>query len=230
MSAKLSRIRELSRRLLSDGPGDGEGPSLDHLQHLTSDLRGPAEGIVRLTRCARTLGVSGDGAPRRRLVSTLQALRDTLRQDPGAVGQGTGFSQFKQALVDYNTSVRDAAEVEWSRRRTEIQQAAPEAMLSFWETIPDLKNDVAKVRGFLAKLEQKGDVLADPEKLERLLAGAAEIEPTLARLDGLDAPPAVQSFLKSARISGARWGQFTDEVRDWLEDHEMLENLRIRLG
>lgn len=229
MSAKLSRIRELSRRLLSEGPGDGEGPSLDHLQHLTSDLRGPAEGLVRLTRCARTLGVSGDSARRRRLVSALQALRDTLRRDPGAVGQGTGFSQFKQAIVDYNSSVRDAAKVEWSCRKEKIQHAAPEAMLSFWETIPDLKNDVAKVRGFLAKLEQKGDVLADPEKLERLLAGATEIEPTLARLDGLDAPPAVKSFLKSARMSGARWGQITDEVRDWLEDHKLLESLRIRL-
>jgi hypothetical protein len=229
MSAKLSRIRELSRRLLSEGPGDGEGASLDHLQHLTSELRGPVEGIVRLTRCAHTLGVSGDSSRRRRLVSTLQALRDTLRQDPGAVGQGTGFSQFKQALVEYNTSVRDAAEGEWSRRRTEIQHASPEVMLSFWETIPDLKNDVAKVRRFLAQLEQKGDVLADPEKLARLLASAAEIEPTIARLDRFDAPPSVQSFLKSTRMSGARWGQLTDEVRDWLEGHGLLESLRIRL-
>jgi hypothetical protein len=157
-------------------------------------------------------------------------LRDTLRRDPGAVGQGTGFSEFRQALVDYNTSVRSAAEGEWSRRRTEIRQATPEAMLSFWDTIPDLKNDVAKVRRFLTQLEHKGDVLADPERLERLLADAAKIEPTIARLDGFDAPPAVQSFLQSARMSGARWGQLTDQVRDWLEVHGLLESLRIRLG
>lgn len=229
MSATLSRVRELSRRLLSEGLGGREGPRLDHLQHLTSELRGPAEGIGRLMRCARNLGVSGDSARRGRLVGTLQALRDRLRQDPGAVGQGTGFSQFKQALVEYNTSLRDAAQSEWSRRRTKFQGSTPEAMLSFWDTIPELRRDVARVRQFLAELERRGNAFADPENLERLLADAAEIEPIVARLDGFDAPPAVQSFLKSARMSGARWGQFTDEVRDWLKGHGLLESLRIRL-
>lgn len=229
MSATLSRVRSLRRRVVAADPEGGSLPDLEHLQNLTRAISDMVDGLVRLAECGRILEIEAESALQQRLAATLHALRETFRKDPEAVGQGTEFSQFKQSLANYNTSLRKATEDTWADSKHEVLQEVPEGMLSFWETIPPLRNDAAHLRRLVAELDHKRSVAADPEKLRLLLAKCDEIREVVSRLYSFDAPPAVQTFMKASRRGGARWAQLTEEVQGWLEEHSLLDSLRIRL-
>lgn len=231
MPKKLERIRELGRHLALADEAQGQSQQLDHLVTLTAELEGPVEGLERQTARCRLLGVSGEKSGRRRLSDRLSALRVQLTQDPTHVGQGKEFSNFKDALGDLNRELREVADAEWEARRQAALTATAKGMLSFLETIPELRDDAQAVSQRLASIEALARPEQDPSKLKVFLKTCEEIRERADRLNGFDAPVEVRSFLKAARSgSGARWESLTEEVRAWLEEHELLKTLRMTLG
>lgn len=231
MPTKLERMRELGRHLTLVEQAQGEMQQLDHLATLKDKILPMVDGLERLnSRCA-ILGVKVDRAARRSLVDKLAELSAQVVRDPSQVGQGSEFNNFKDALGDYNRALGEVADQEWAARREAALTATSKGMLPFWETIPELREDALEVTELLSAIEAKSRPEQDPSRLKLFLENCESIQERAERLNAFEAPAEVRSFLKAARTgSGAPWESLTDEVRDWLGEHGLLNTLRVRLG
>lgn len=229
--SRLDRIRALHRHLTISTQTQGEQQDLDHLQNLTDKLHGPLEGLARQTARAAILQVPVSANPSALVREHLSALRTQLSESPASVGQGRVFQGFMDSVVDLNKKLREDADAAWTQRRQAALRACPASMFSFWESIPDLQEDARAVRRAVNDVQQRDRPVQEPGELKTFLESCDSIHRRAERLNQFTAPSAVHSFLGAARsTAGADWASLTDEVRAWLEEHALLDNLRIKLG
>lgn len=123
---------------------------------------------------------------------------------------------------------------------------APQAeLLDVLGALPAFRAQVGRIRGLYRALDE----LKRPEallkaaqsgadsaaQLDVLLAWSEslpkEITTALSELTGEGIPADILSFIRLATApTGAPFAQLTSSVRDWLEQHGLVESLRVRLG
>ena len=224
------RLRHLRRKLEVVTQAEGEQVSLDHLSELTTQLRGPLDGLERHVKRCRALGVSPEQSHRDRLSEKLDNLRTEYSEAPQEVGQGRTFAEFKDAVVDAVKALRDSADQRSEEIRSKALGRVPRGLMDFWASIPDLADDADKLRTDLLELETNSRPPATASECETFLRTCERIEERLQRLMEFEAPADVRRFVTAAASSrGASWQSLTDEVRSWLSKHDMLDKLRLKL-
>jgi hypothetical protein len=113
-----------------------------------------------------------------------------------------------------------------------VDELSPPIKRAWIDGLPDagpLGEAKANVSDHLAKLNE---LRTDMPKSVEDVARVREISGAASRIfDELDdIPEAVRNFLMSASRAGAKVDDFTDDVRAWMTEHDMINRLRIRLG
>lgn len=227
--SKLERIRALRRQLALADQAEGQQQDVAHLTKLASEIEGPVEALERHAARCRILEVSLPGERAHSVSDKLSGLKVRLTESPGMVGQGSAYRDFKDALVDHVNELRRSADEEWCSLRATARASAPLHLLSFWETVPELEDDAREVRARLNQL-QTDKPPSSPEELRASVQACSDILERAERLNSFDAPEAVKSFLNYARSrAGAPFSMLNEEIQSWLEDHELLQGMRIKL-
>ena len=231
MASRVDRIRELRRHLAASREAGGEKQNMEHLQNLTERLRGPVEGLENWSTRCRLLEVEIPQWNRENVLENLAKMRRELIETPDRVGQGKVFNQFRESVGSLNTKLRESADTAWGERKNEAEASVPDAMLAFWEAVPELSADAAAVRKAVSQIREQRQLPQGTEQLEDFLKACETIRERLVKLNQFEAPASVRAFLNAVRSSnGAPWALLTDEVLGWLKENQMLEQLRIRLG
>ncbi|PRP96527.1 hypothetical protein ENSA5_36030 [Enhygromyxa salina] len=97
------------------------------------------------------------------------------------------------------------------------------------EKVPGQAELVARIRAANTQLQSfRSTVPTHEETWTRYLHVRDDLEVLLANLGAEAFPASALAFCKAAQAGGASVDMLTDEVREWLEQHELLDSLRIR--
>ncbi|MBO6947188.1 MAG: hypothetical protein JJ855_04330 [Rhodospirillales bacterium] len=116
--------------------------------------------------------------------------------------------------------------------RAFVDETAPQISGSWLNSLPD-SGDIGRAKKDVTECLQeikdlRSDLPQDETAIKRVRDLSKKARSIFDTLDGI--PEAVRAFLRAASGHGAQLDDLTDEVREWLGEHEMLDRLCIRFG
>jgi hypothetical protein len=235
MSSALDRCRDLHTRLTEHDGRNRAAREAEAFRERSKELRVVQEALASaLAKAsvlrARTIVLPGDLRDPTPVVAALQAARQKLDDETSSFNTGREYGQLKRSLEklekDASTVVGKALEA--------VKRDLPaidEAFLRLVEAVPGHEERVAEIRAKREQLFEGTDVAAlDAGGLAEFLDRRQELRLLADSLRPSEFPLSVLEFFKSARqASGAPLQKLTDEVRNWLEQHDLLKQIRITI-
>ncbi len=183
------------------------------------------------TLIAKALLASDSFPPVETAVAGLSRVIKRAEDDPAAVSKGKDYSNLLEALDRVADTLEQLVDEAWSRF---VERCDPveEQLLHRLVQVPGQAAQVRCVRELrdaFQQIVQEAPVSA--EQYDAALEAAESLRRAWESLDHGDLPDSVLAFLNAARSrNGAPSDLWTDEVRLWLEGHNLLRSIRIFLG
>jgi hypothetical protein len=163
-----------------------------------------------------------------KLSDALDKLFESFLKDPGSITKGRNFTTLAGQIETTTKAIRDTILTAWKK---EIGKAS--------KTNDSLLTQIAELPGQRASVEQlrKADTLlaeaskkppADEEEWKEYQELLQVVETKVGQLSADHFPRAVLDFCIAAQSGGARLPLLTDDVRAWLTERGMLQDLRYR--
>ena len=115
--------------------------------------------------------------------------------------------------------------------REYVNAEAPDISKNWLDRLPDsaFGNHKRTLFNLLEEINRlRSKLPTDILSVERVKSAAEEASKIFAELDSI--PETVRTFLAKAARGDAQVTDLSDDVRKWLDEHEMLSQLRIRFG
>lgn len=174
--------------------------------------------------------VPSDGST---LAERAKDLRNAMSGKPSSINE-TPFN-LKHEFLDRLAGIASAAErmisASWKsyvRKRAEFGSSD---ILDALAAIPQFRPSVNRIRHCRAAVEALGETVPEDPKatVSRLDALVAEHEKSWSELSAKDIPASVVKFIRDAANDGASLTSYSDEVRRWLDEQNLIASFRIRL-
>jgi hypothetical protein len=196
-------------------------------------LEGIRNGLRKQRARAAAIGRGWPSNKAQAALVPLGKVRVQVERDPGLLVRGHTFSNLTDSLGALVRETRSEVDIALEQQR-QIWTSISTEYLVLFSAIPDLRpiceEGIAIQReligggGSWKAPEEPGDIRTLLRKGERLIHIKMEV-------DEFDCPDQVRSFLERAQTpGGAPWTMLVPATRTWLEEHNLLPKLRIRLG
>ena len=156
-------------------------------------------------------------------------LRRVLAENPQDITKGRDFSQLRQSVSKLAEKCGELSAEAWKGHVNELAPKVETSVLNQFRDLPQYKNTITRIDGLVAALrgtERKPP--PDADTLRSIQEKWEELRECLAQLPVTE-DPEVQAFLNAAiSAEGAELDLLTPNVREYLEQHEMLKDFCIR--
>ncbi|MEQ8506194.1 MAG: hypothetical protein RIC85_04855 [Gammaproteobacteria bacterium] len=167
----------------------------------------------------------------KKLINKSRQVTESFKEDwEKALGDRTLVTNFIDPAREHLAkNVTQALKEDW---RKFVDETSPQIPQDWLNSLPDggelgqAKNDIVDCLQDIQAL--RADLPADETSIATVSDLSEKARTIFESLDGI--PESVRSFLRSASGRGARLNELTDEVRAWLSEHEMIDQVRIRFG
>lgn len=166
------------------------------------------------------------------LCQALETIVANYQSDPKTIKPNADSSRkFWRPLKDYPEQIWQGLEVAWQNYTRNILPTLDKELLEIFEKLPSTKTQVNTIR-LLQQQAYKLSLLLptsehDIDELKRLVTN---IQTAWQRLQTNEIPASVLDFLKAACSGGAALHLLTNEVRQWLADHQLNHAFSISLA
>ena len=166
------------------------------------------------------------------LHQSLQTIYSCYQSDPSTIKPNAESSKkFWKPLKDYPPQIRQSLELAWQNYTRKILPNLDKELLDIFEKLPSTQAQVKTIR----QLQQQAYSLSislpsseqDIDKIKQLVAS---IQIAWQGLETTEIPASVLGFLKAACSGGAALHLFTEDVRQWLVDHQLNHAFSISLA
>lgn len=159
------------------------------------------------------------------------AVRQRLAGDATRLAAGRDYKKLLKGLEDLRRKVDATVTEAWTTRRHAADPVDAQ-LLERLAQVPGQAPMIARVRALQEKLRELGTYPpGDTMSLASFDAVAKDLASTWAGLDLGDLPEAVVRFFRQAQsLKGAPESMWTDEVKNWLDEHDMLTSVRVYFG
>jgi hypothetical protein len=152
----------------------------------------------------------------------------SFAQDPSSLTRERSFSTLCGRVEKLASGISAAVTEHWIAEVKTVPKAS-DALLTQIEKIRIQEPKVRQLRALIAQLHSlcrippaKQEDWAEYQQVRKAVASGIEM------LGESNFPAAVLEFCVAAQAQGAHLSLLTDEVREWLEENEMIEELRYR--
>jgi hypothetical protein len=212
---------------------------VDSFQTREKQLRRAVEFVEPLARACALLRAHGELVPGaaervRAAVQQVAALRElyTSNRDAFIDPKQAEFRRFESVLSQACEEIDEAALTAWRRYLAHHRPALSDETLNVLSRVPAFAAYVRTIRDLGVRLTRLGDELPSREEAFR------EVERIEARVreawDALDSaalsPPVVEFLRASSTADGAPLALLTPEVLDWIDEHLLGKDFRVRVG
>jgi hypothetical protein len=162
----------------------------------------------------------------------IAAVRVRLASNPAGLASGRDYKKLLTQLEGLHEKTDATVTEVWAARRDHADPVDAR-LLERLQHVPGQAATVARIRALLVQLREIGKYPpGDAASLATFDAVAEELGSTWSGLESLgELPEAVVEFFRLARRpEGAPESLWTDEVRTWLEQHDMLGSVRVYFG
>jgi hypothetical protein len=158
----------------------------------------------------------------------LARVREKVRADPTRIAAGRDYRNLLDGTDRAVQALKEEVETAWSQVRTTVDPV-DERLLQRLAEVPGQAAAVDEVRSLRNDLY--GRSVIPPATLDDYAAfmrAAAMLADAWRGLDHRDLPESVLRFFKAAQSpAGAPEALWTAEVRTWLDEHDMLNSVRL---
>jgi hypothetical protein len=187
------------------------------------------EGLKRQVGRSQTVGGASNLPDLQRVRNALDQVRETYSTQPDQLGQGEVAGALRTALRDAVIEHRDRANGEWSGMREAVLNDVPEGLLRLYTAVPDAREGAQKASTLRTRIASATAAPAEIEDLEAFKQAVDALRQLLEELRSVALPPEVERFLENALRGDARWAQLSPGVVEWLNEHDMLPALRVKI-
>lgn len=205
---------------------------VQQLNSRREELVSLSEAVLSVTDSLKSL------ASRTSIVGTLDPakaiervakIRASLAEDPQSITKGRDFSNMKKAFEKFAEDGGVAAKETWAAYLPKVRPKVDKGQIDQAENLKESAPIARKLKSLEAntrKLEKKTP--ANEEAFIELESAWEGIRLLIDDLPPLTNNPKVQEFLKEANApAGASIDLLTGEVRDWLDENNIVEKYRI---
>ncbi len=164
-----------------------------------------------------------------KLADALDKLFESFVKDPGSITKGRNFTTLAGHIETTTKALRDAILTAWKK---EVSKA-PKTNDSLLRQIAELSGQrvaVEQLRNANARLvEASKRPPADEKEWTKYRELLQVVRKKVGQLSADHFPKSVLAFCIAAQSGGAKLSMLTDDVRAWLTEHDMLDDLRYRL-
>jgi len=225
LTARLAKLRELEAQRLQAEQLEGRRRELEEQRQLLMVATARAQVLTARghLQAASWPDVSASRA-------ALVRVANRFRQDPAQIASGRDYKALLEFCGRAVQSLESAVMAAWTKIQAEADPVS-EQLLQQLSQVPGQVRAVEQVRSMRAHLRALGATppanLADYDAFQEAANALASV---WTGLDHRDLPDSVIQFLRAAQApGGAPVSLWTGEVRAWLEEHGMLEQVRLQL-
>lgn len=224
--AKLeSNLQTLQEEEEAEYTTESLQPVLDSLRNLGESLRLQRDRAAVVER-------SWPANQAQPALVQLAKVRAQMERDPGRLIRGNTFENFRESLGALVRNTRKGTDQHLEMRREEWASISAE-YLGLFTSIPSLRHLCEEGLALRRELTA-GDSWSpptEPDKIKVLLKKGRRLLAIKRHLDDFDCPNQVRDFLDRAQSSqGAPLEMLVPDTRAWLEQHDLLSKMKIRLG
>ena len=167
------------------------------------------------------------------LAEKASQLRIRLAEDPAAIHDPP--FDLKHEFVDRlnaiaRTGLQNATSA-WSDfvlKRTNLES---EETLDVLSALPQMKENIDRIRGDRNELVRLGEALPDDPKasLDKINALVEDLQTAWSKLDASDIPKEVIEFIRLSASQGAPLSALKRSVVDWFTERGLTDSFRVRL-
>lgn len=183
----------------------------------------------------RDAGVTVDFVPADgvTLAERAKELRAAMTANPSAINDPP--FNLKYEFLDRLATITSTAErtiaTSWKSYVRKRAEFGASDVLDALYAIPQFRTGVTRIRQSRAAVEALGETVpTDPKstiaRLEVLVEGQAK---AWSDLSAKDTSPSVVKFIRDSANDGASLAAYSEEIRKWLTDHNLIASFRIRL-
>ncbi|MCB2399372.1 hypothetical protein [Rhizobium ruizarguesonis] len=139
--------------------------------------------------------------------------------------------EFLDRLINIATFAERTIAASWKTHVRKSANFGPSDILDALFAIPQFRASVTRIRQSRAAVEALGEVNpADPKAaIKQLEALVEEQAKAWSDFSAKDISPNVVKFIRESASDGASLASYSDEVRKWLTDNDLIASFRIRL-
>lgn len=174
----------------------------------------------------------GDEPALRRAATAVQQLTTAFADDVTAIVTGDAFSDAKRSLEQARSLLSQRLEGVWHEHVATNEPHVREEQLDVLGRIRAFVPQVETIRRHLGAIRlARHQVPSSPQDVERFDEAVAAVNSELQRLQGDESIPAeALTFVRACTSDeGARLEDLTPTVRVWLQQHDLIDSLRIHL-
>lgn len=165
------------------------------------------------------------------LRQTLSTIVSDYEKDPENLLKIDNKQTFWNPLKNYPNRISQDLELSWKKYAQNILPRLDNELLGIFEKLPSTR---AQVRN-ICQLQQQAQQLAvylpsGDDDIQKFVNLSNSIRQSWQNLEATEISPAVMDFLKAACSAGASLDLFTDEVRQWLSEHRLIQAFSISLA
>lgn len=167
------------------------------------------------------------------LRQALEAVAIAYEDDPNTLlkPDNTLTRTFWSSLKNSPNQIRQELEISWKKYAQTILPHLDNELLDIFEKLPSTRAQVRTIRQLQQQAQQLAGSLPSSENdIQNLVNLANRIRESWQNLETTEIPPSVMVFLKAACGAGASLDLFTDEVRQWLSEHRLIQAFSISLA
>lgn len=196
-----------------------------------NQLREKAEDLGKKRTVLRAGGVQLNSPLKatRKLVGRSKKFSEDFQRDWEATLHDR---RLNDTFIEPTAEHLNKAETELKRAwRAHVDQEGPQIKSDWLAHLPeaifgDAKQSLRKIQEDLSLLRQT--LPEDEEAATRPVRLKEQVAPIFSQLE--NTPEPVRAFLNKATHKGAGLEDFTDDVRRWLDNNSMLDQIRIHIG
>lgn len=138
---------------------------------------------------------------------------------------------FWNPLKNYPNQISLDLELNWKRYAKNILPHLDDELLGIFEKLPSTRAQVRNIRQLQKQAQQLVVSLpSGDDDIQKFVNLSNSIRQSWQNLEATEISPAVMDFLKAACSAGASLDLFTDEVRQWLGEHRLIQAFSISLA
>ena len=200
-----------------------------HIAAYREQIAPQIEGLRRHLGRTRAVGSAPSLQHLQQVRHALDQIRETFNARPHQLGQGDVGGLLRRALRDAVIAHRERADEEWRRIQEAVLNDAPGGLFELYRALPDARERAEKASALRSEIASVAAAPAEIRDMEDFKEAVDTLRILLDELASVALPADVERFLESAIRGEARWRHLTPSVIEWLDEHKVLETLRVRI-
>lgn len=165
------------------------------------------------------------------LRQTLSTIVSDYEKDPENILKIDNKHTFWNPLKNYPNRISQDLELSWKKYAQNILPRLDNELLGIFEKLPSTRAQVRNIRQLQQQAQQLAVYLpSGDDDIQKFVNLSNSIRQSWQNLEATEISPAVMDFLKAACSAGASLDLFTDEVRQWLSEHRLIQAFSISLA